>query len=29
MPPVAVVRSLYRYPIKSMAAEPIPVAELS
>jgi uncharacterized protein len=29
MPPVAVVRSLYRYPVKSMAAEPIPVAELS
>ncbi|HVR09801.1 MAG TPA: MOSC domain-containing protein [Thermoanaerobaculia bacterium] len=29
MTPVAVVRSLYRYPIKSMAAEPIPVAELS
>ncbi len=28
MPPVAVVRSLYRYPVKSMAAEPIPVAEL-
>jgi uncharacterized protein YcbX len=29
MPTVAVVRSLYRYPIKSMAAEPMPVAELS
>ncbi|MDP9119835.1 MAG: MOSC domain-containing protein [Acidobacteriota bacterium] len=29
MPPVAVVRSLYRYPVKSMAAEPITVAELS
>jgi uncharacterized protein len=29
MPPVAVVRSLYRYPVKSMAAEPIPVSELS
>jgi uncharacterized protein YcbX len=29
MPPVAVVRSLYRYPVKSMAAEPIRVAELS
>jgi uncharacterized protein YcbX len=29
MPPVAVVRSLYRYPIKSMAGEPLPVAELS
>jgi len=29
MPPVAVVHSLYRYPVKSMAAEPIPVAELS
>lgn len=29
MPPVAVVRSLYRYPVKSMAAEPLAVAELS
>ena len=29
MPPVAVVRSLFRYPVKSMAAEPLPVAELS
>jgi uncharacterized protein YcbX len=29
MLPVAVVRGLYRYPVKSMAAEPIPAAELS
>jgi len=29
MPPVAVIRGLYRYPVKSMAAEPLPVAELS
>ena len=26
MPTVAVVRGLYRYPIKSMAAEPMPIA---
>src|SRR5579864_733313 len=29
MPAIAVVRGLYRYPVKSMAAEPLPVAELS
>jgi uncharacterized protein YcbX len=29
MAPVAIVRSLFRYPIKSMAAEPLPAAELS
>jgi len=28
VPPVAVVRGLYRYPVKSMAGEPLPAAEL-